>query len=215
MSFLEKNEYEDEYEILEDEEEDEVFYTRTYSLEMKARIPRVYKNEQSLGYRKMQKQTISGQMMLGFSKDGKLVDVIFKDKFINKTHKLSSGNNVTYDVALDSAYYPRFNAIGSNKTLKFKTASIIFSIAADPSYNIGEEYEDDNSLFLTLAGIGSIKKNGLFTKASGYIIGTLGCGCAAYGHKSPTRKLDFWGPNLSDVDDVAAVYGTWKMKLIN
>ena len=48
--------------------------------------------------------------------------------------------------------------------------------------------------------------------AAGKVAGTLGCGCTAYGHVSPTRKIGYWGPT-DDVDDVAAVDGTWSIRL--
>ena len=47
-------------------------------------------------------------------------------------------------------------------------------------------------------------------KANGNVAGTLGCGCMAYGHKSPTRKITFYGPG-DEVDDVAAVFGNWHL----
>ena len=59
---------------------------------------------------------------------------------------------------------------------------------------------------------GKISKKQLKT-LSGYAAGTIGCGCMAYGHVSPTRMLGFWGAT-DIVDDVAAVHGTWTAKLI-
>lgn len=149
-------------------------------------------------------------MQLCYDKTGQLVDVQFKN-LVNKKHKLSNGKYVTYTTKLDSAVYPRFNCIGSNKTKVFNTASVCFSIAAEPSYNIGEMNED-NGLYLVLAGKGKISKKQLKT-LSGYAAGTIGCGCMAYGHISPTRMLGFWGAT-DIVDDVAAVHGTWTAKLI-
>lgn len=133
------------------------------------------------------------------------------ENFVNKTHKLSNGENVTYHVEVDEdACFPKFNAIGNNKTNKFKTASICFAIGAEPSYNIGE-YDEDTSLFVTIAGKGTVHKDGYVSSASGYVAGSLGCGCMAYGHVSPTRKLGRHGAT-SQVADVAAVHGTWHMK---
>lgn len=106
---------------------------------------------------------------------------------------------------------PRFNCIGSNKTEIFDVATICFSIAAEPNYNIGEMNED-NGLYVVLAGKGKISRNRLKTM-SGRVVGTIGCGCYAYGHKSPTRQLGFNGA-IDVVDDVAAVYGTWSAKLM-
>lgn len=150
-------------------------------------------------------------MLLGFSASGQLVDFKF-DSFVNKTHKLSNGKNVTYRVELDSdACWPKFNAIGSNKTGVFKTASVCFAIGAEPSYNIGE-YDEDTSLFITLAGKGKVTAKGRIA-ASGYAAGSLGCGCMAYGHVSPTRKIGEHGVTAVVVD-VAAVHGTWRMKFL-
>jgi hypothetical protein len=106
--------------------------------------------------------------------------------------------------------YPRFTIIGNNKTGKFKTATVAFALAAEPSYNIGQ-FDEETSLYLTLAGKGILGKNGIMTKASGYASGTLGCGCRAYGHVSPTRNLSWRGAS-NEVVDIAAVYGTWKIK---
>jgi len=150
-------------------------------------------------------------MLMMYGKDAKLVDVQFTN-MVNKTHKLSNGKYVSYGrTTLDTLIWPRFNAIGSNKTGKFKTASICFYIAAEPSYNIGE-FDEDNALYVMLAGKGTFYSKQLHLKsASGKVAGTLGCGCMAYGHKSPTRKITFYGPG-KEVDDVAAVFGTWSIK---
>ena len=150
-------------------------------------------------------------MLLGFDKDGVLVNFRFNN-LVNKTHKLSNGNNVTYKALVDyDARFPRFNAIGNNKTNSFKTASICFALAAEPNYNIGE-FDEDTSLYITLAGKGTIDSKGVLRKVSGYAAGTLGCGCMAYGHISPTRTIGYYGAT-DQVDDVAAVYGTWSLKL--
>ena len=189
----------------------EVAAIDTYKFNMRLAVPRIYDNNQSLGSRKYQSQTIKGEMLLMYGKDAKLVDVQFTN-MVNKTHKLSNGKNVTYDrTYIDTYVWPRFNAIGSNKTGKFKTASICFYLAAEPSYNIGE-FDEDNALYVMLAGKGTFHSKQLHLKsASGKVAGTLGCGCMAYGHKSPTRKITFYGPG-KEVDDVAAVFGTWSIK---
>lgn len=182
---------------------------QSYDLRLSLYIPRIYNNNESNGYRKYQRQVITGKLFLGFSFNGELVDYKFSS-FINNTHKLSNGKNVTYRVELDKdACWPRFNAIGSNKTGLFKTASVCFAIGAEPSYNIGE-YDEDTSLFITLAGKGKVSKSGRLT-VSGYAAGSLGCGCMAYGHISPTRRIGKYGATAAVVD-VAAVHGTWRMK---
>lgn len=148
-------------------------------------------------------------MHLGFSKDGWLCDVKFSS-FVNKTHRLSNGKNVTYDVELaPNGFGPCFNAIGNNKTKVFKTASICFSLAAEPSYNIGQ-VDEETSLYITLGGKGTIANGGI-KSARGNASGTLGCGCAAYGHVSPTRTIGVNGPT-SQVSDIGAVFGTWTLK---
>ena len=70
---------------------------------------------------------------------------------------------------------------------------------------------EDNSLYITLAGKGRLSSS-KFKFATGYVAGTIGCGCSAYGHKSPTRKIGYNGAT-SVVDDIAAVHGRWSMKL--
>ena len=150
-------------------------------------------------------------MVLEFDINGKLCNVEFKD-MINKTHKLSNGQNVTYKAILDeNGYFPRFCAIGSNKTNRFSTASICFSLAAEPNYNIGE-FDEDTSLFVTCSGKGKFNPNGKLKTVKGYASGTLGCGCMAYGHTSPTRTIGKDGPT-DNVTDVASVFGTWSMKI--
>lgn len=183
----------------------------TYALTMRLSVPRIYNNTQSLGSRKYQSQLVKGKMLMLYNKSGDLVDVQFTN-MVNKTHKLSNGKYVTYDrTFLDTTIWPRFNAIGNNKTEKFKTASICFYIAAEPNYNIGE-FDEDNALYVMLAGKGTFHSKQLhLNSATGKVTGTLGCGCMAYGHKSPTRKITFYGPG-KEVDDVAAVFGTWSIK---
>lgn len=135
---------------------------------------------------------------------------------MNKTQKLSSGNALTYDIFLEKdVVWPCFVAIGSNKTGKFGTASVAFYIAAEPNYTLGDEPTEDNSLYLMLSGKGvfeSLKKGGALKSVSGQAAGKMGCGCAEYGHKSPTRMIGVNGPIYSQVSDIAAVYGTWTMR---
>jgi hypothetical protein len=51
------------------------------------------------------------------------------------------------------------------------------------------------------------------TKFKGYVVGTQGCSCADYGHKSPTRIGTINGPS-DTIDDVAATFGNWSAKWI-
>ena len=184
---------------------------RRYNFSLNLYVPRIYSNSKSLGYRKYQRQHITMKMAVGFNASNELACIQFEEGAVNKTHVLSNGQNVTYDVMLDDGgFFPRLNAIGNNKTGSFKTASICISLAAEPSYNIGE-FDEDTSLYMTLAGRGTINKNGQIKNAKGNVAGTIGCGCMAYGHKSPTRKIGYNGATET-VTDVASIYGTWTMK---
>lgn len=212
-------------------------YTDVYALKMVVKVPRIYDNNTSQGYRKYQAQTLTGYLYLSWDSDnlcGKPTIAI--SNLVNKTHKIN-GKCITYSVTVDNDgdyLYPRINMIGNNKKNEFKTPSVIFYMDAEPSYNRGED-DEDNSLLVTLAADGTSKLlyyyyyNDCFssrylkkycyyqvrviTKLNGYLTGTLGCGCKAYGHKSPTRTQGFCGPT-SNVDDVAVVYGKWMAKLI-
>lgn len=205
--------YSDDYAEDNDDEIAEVAAVDVYKLSMKLMVPRIYDNNYSLGYRKYQSQKIVGEMYMMYSSDGSLVDIQFTN-LVNKTHVMSNGKHVSYDDAyVDSTVIPRFNVIGNNKTRKFKTASICFYLAAEPSYNIGE-FDEDNGLYVMLAGKGILhSKDKYLRKAKGIAAGTLGCGCMAYGHISPTRRLTYFGPG-QEVDDVASVYGKWTLTFI-
>ena len=193
-----------------EKQEVQVVARQWYSFTMKLHVPRIYNNSQSLGYRKYQMQTIRGQMSFDFDQEGNITGVSFTN-LCNKTHRLANGKHVTYCGFLDDTKTFTAVTIGNNKTKKFSTASICFSLMAEPSYNIGE-FDEDTSLFVTLAGKGTLK-NGKIKSANGYASGTLGCGCYAYGHISPTRII--WWYGVSDVvSDVAAVYGTWRISAV-
>lgn len=189
----------------------EATYVQRYKLKMQLNIPRVYNNTKSLGYRKYQSQSISGTMYLEYDKSGNFIGMSFSN-FVNRTHVLSSGKNVMYDCFLDtSKRQPTLVAIGSNKTQKFNVVSLSFSLMAEPNYNIGA-FDEDTSLFIDLAGKGSMKKDQIKT-ANGFVAGTLGCGCYYYGHVSPTRLIWWYGISPY-VSDIAAVYGKWTMTQI-
>ena len=206
--------------------------TDVYDLKMVIKVPRIYDNTKSLGYRKYQPQIIKGYLKITYYSTGQRPTIEITDLY-NKTHKMSNGRNITYSVIVNNSGdyegpITRVNLIGNNKTDVFKTPSVVFYIDAEPSYNIGKDNED-NSLLITLAGSGTCKsfqhyyyqcKNGFISKCklgkclaiktlNGYGAGTLGCGCFAYGHKSPTRIAAACG-HTDDVDDVAASFGTWK-----
>lgn len=212
--------------------------TDTYNLKLSLRIPRVYNNTESQGYRKYQTQKITATMKVTYDTDdvGTCPTIEICD-MINNTHKVN-GSKIQYTVLVDNdgqTVIPRFNALGNNKKNEFKQASVIFHIECEPSYAKGEPNED-NSLYITLAGIGTVAdrywyscgdegsylgttkksgacKVGVVTKLSGYVTGAQGCGCTDYGHVSPTRVMSVCGPS-DVVTDVAAVYGTWSATLV-
>lgn len=170
--------------------------TVEYDLTMSLNVPRIYDNSCSTGYRRYQKQAFKGILKVDVDENCSL-NGIFVTDLANRTHKIA-GKPVTYDVSVDEDAV--WSVIGSNRTDIFKTASVSFSFTADPSYNIGDDSED-NTLILTLSGKGTERT------MSGNAAGRIGCGCRAYGHVSPTRRM--W---TDDVTDVASVHGTWKLK---
>lgn len=191
--------------------------TDVYDFKMRVKVPRIYDNTESKGQRKWQTQVIYGQMLVDYDTDDEALRITFKD-CINKTHKID-GKRVTY--MCEKGYEDvtrRWVVMGSNKTGLFKCGSCFFFACFDPSYNIGDD-EPDNSLLLYFGGYGALQKvnssacSGTVYKVrrwSGYCVGTMGCGCRAYGHTSPTRILRFYGPVLSYVTDVAAIpKGQW------
>lgn len=182
--------------------------TLVYKVTMRLYVPRVYDNTQSLGYRKPQWQKIVGYVSVDKDmasrpdEDGYVSGEpeIYAYSFVNKKHKLSNGEYVTYaDCALGTDVMWRY--IGSNAKNVFKTTCVEFSLDLDPSYNIGDD-EPDNTLIVQFSGIGSSEKS-----IRGGVTGQIGCGCSDYGHKSPTRDV------LGDVSDITPLYGTFNMKL--
>lgn len=184
-----------------------------YKFTMRVYVPRIYDNTASLGYRKYKQQTVNGTLRLTYE-SGTVRPTITVTNLVNKSHKIN-GCNITYTTTVDSGdyVYPRVNVIGNNKTGVFKTGTIVFHMDANPSYNIGEDVED-NSLLITLAGRTTTKVvncRRVIGTGRGNLAGTLGCGCTAYGHVSPTRVLGVEGPT-DEVDDVASVWGVWSMR---
>lgn len=156
----------------------------------------------------------------------------------NATHKINGkyiGYSCMVDEEGYMGPIPRINLIGDNKKDTFTTPSVIFYLDAEPDYSIGED-DEDNSLLITIAGRGSTaqtteyaylpstsvssskvttklvkkakRKYRIIKSLNGYFAGTLGCGCRAYGHVSPTRVNGAYGAT-DHVDDVASVMGTW------
>lgn len=211
--------------------------TDVYDLKLHVGVPRIYDNTQSLGYRKYQWQTIRGELHITYpvdkegEEDYSRPSIAIKN-LVNKTHKMN-GKYITYSCTVNNdgeafgGPITRVNVIGNNRTDIFKQASVVFFLDAEPSYSIGED-DEDNSLLITLGGYGTVanctwypfyccgstacrkyyQKIQVIARLRGYLGGTLGCGCKAYGHKSPTRVMGYDG-HTKKVDDVAAVFGQW------
>lgn len=175
--------------------------TDVYKFTMSLKVPQVVDNNQSRGKRVYKRQSIKGYLKVTYTNDE--LPKVEITGLANHSFKVK-GSYVTYKVDVSSVVW---NLIGSNATGKFKTPSVSFSIDAQPSYVASYKPTEDNSLILTFAGKGNSKKS-----ISGYAAGTLGCGCADYGHVSPTRVMGACGPT-DWVHDMASVYGTWKIKL--
>lgn len=172
-----------------------------WELTMTLDVPRIYDNMSSRGYRKYQKQRVKGTFGVFYAKNDE-PEIRFYELY-NKTHKIG-GRHVEYNVDVGESVL--WHGIGSNKTCKFNTRSVRFDIEAMPSYAIGPAPTEDNSLLVTLSGRGY--SNG--KRLRGSVAGQIGCGCAEYGHVSPTR---IW--NQCRVIDTAAVFGTWSAKLVS
>ena len=130
-----------------------------YDFKMKLKVPRIYNNTKSLGYRKYQAQTLKGQLQIAYDENGDAsVKVV---GLYNKTHKIS-GRNVTYvcEEWPFSDAHTLVVGVGNNRTGKFTQGAISFSFVADPSYNIGG-VDEDNTLMLELSGIGRIRNDTL------------------------------------------------------
>lgn len=186
-----------------------------YDFKMTLKVPQVVNNTTSKGKRVFQTQTVVGKLMVAYLEDGS-VEFALGDLY-NKNFKVNGGK-VTYTAYCDSEKVtPRLTYIGDNCKDEFKTATIAFYSEFEPSYAKGEA-GDDNSFLLTFAGKGSTSTKlaegcRLPKDFSGNCAGTQGCSCAAYSHKSPTRKATSCGPS-DKPDDVSATWGTWKAKFI-
>lgn len=186
-----------------------------YDVTLRLWIPRVFDNSSSLGYRKYQLQRIVGELAVTY--DGLSEPSIEFRRLENRTHRIS-GTNVKYGDA--ECGEVRWHYIGNNRNDTFKTPSVSFRAGLDPDYNISQRVDEDNSLLLVFSGTGSTSSSktlrgirGAQTAhcLHGYATGTLGCGCMAYGHISPTRLIGPYG-FLDCVPDVAAVFGSWTAK---
>ena len=181
----------------------------TYSFKMNLKVPRIYNNGESLGYRKLEPQKLVGELQFIYNDDGSVNVKV--NKLENRTHK-ENGVPILY-TCYDFPYEnhnPLVVGIGSNKTGKFKQGGAEFAFQADPSYNIGG-LDEDNTLMLELAGYGSLNGD-VLKNLRGSVKGQIGCGCRAYGHVSPTRLFLGWLTGI--VWDIAPVYGTFSAKFM-
>lgn len=182
-----------------------------YKFILHLRVPQVRNNSNSTGYRRFEYQSIRGTFMVNWHEDGSrsysLVDCQ------NRSFKVG-GNFVTYNATVgDDIMYTRFNYIGYNSNNLFKIPVICTSLILEPSYAISEANED-NSFYLVLSGSGSSAMKGgnrIATSMSGRAVGTQGCGCTDYGHKSPTRGMGIQGPTNAP-EDAVGTYGNWTLR---
>lgn len=90
---------------------------------MNLKVPRIYNNMQSLGYRKYQPQILRGTLKVTYQPDGgTTIEVL---GLVNKTHAVN-GIPITY-VCYDYPYEghsPMVVVVGSNKTGKFETGAM-------------------------------------------------------------------------------------------
>jgi hypothetical protein len=189
----------------------------SYDIKLTLKVPVIVDNMQSLGRRVYRTQRLQG-LLVAYYYDETKDPVVVIPYLYNKDYKIR-GEYVTYKTYVSGVLW---RAVGDNRKGVFKKAAFGLAIEADPSYNIGDD-EPDNTLVLTLAGSGSVKS------VSGGASGQIGCGCAAYGHKSPTRIVympylgskylrrcwtlpsweKWWYPT---VVDIAPCWGTWRLK---
>ena len=108
---------------------------------------------QSLGYRRYQTQRLKGFLRLAYV-DGENRPRIQIRGLENHTHKIN-GKRITYECMQNPEYAPLAVVVGSNRTGRFRTGAVKFSIIANPSYNIGG-IEEDNVLMLDMSGKGNI-----------------------------------------------------------
>lgn len=188
-----------------------------YQLTVYLKVPQVVDNSQSLGKREYQRQKITGNLLIYYDNDTSAASAIQLESLVNDTFKVA-GQKVRYK-AVEDAYIgiPQiWNAIGSNKTGIFGKSSICFNAELEPSYALTQA-NSDNSLMLVFAGTSALvnkklsrgQKYKFLKSVTGIVVGTQGCGCHDYGHRSPTRVLGLYGPTDQAVD-IAAVRGTWK-----
>jgi len=151
----------------------------TWEIYILAKVPRVCNNICSCGYRQYETQRIKG--CFSVKRNAADEPEVTFCSLRNLTHRVG-GAEVTYTVTLaeDGVLW---HGIGSNRLNRFLMRSVRLAIIAEPSYAIGAEPTEDNSLLLTLSGYG----NSDGTMLKGFCAGQVGCACHEYGHTSPTR----------------------------
>ena len=188
--------------------------TDIYKFSMHLKIPRVYENTQSQGYRQYQWQTVEGELRVQYDEAQSERPTVEASNVVNRTY-IVGGKRLIYIPMPDEGKFPKVNLIGSNKKSVFKTPSISIPLCLYPSYNINDKVTEDNSLFVDLGGTGTTSKKKVkgcqvINSMKGAVTGRLGCSCTDYGHMSPTRVAGYKGPVEDQIDDVAAVWGSWK-----
>lgn len=172
--------------------------TLVYKAVFTLKVPRVYANTESKGYRKYQTQVVRGVVTVDTSNlvagEPKMTAC-----FTNTTHKVA-GRFVTYECEVDQSSV-MWRWIGDNRKGDFHKPCLRFSAECNPSYNIGDD-EPDNTLIFTWSGYGNGVK-----RIGGYVAGQIGCGCSAYGHVSPTRTID------GRISDIVPMCGKGYIKL--
>jgi hypothetical protein len=103
----------------------------TYRFTMNLKVPRIYDNMASKGYRKLQPQRLVGDLQFVYKDDG-TVNIRVKN-LENMTHRIN-GIPISY-VCYDYPYNyhnPLVVGIGSNLTGVFKQGGAEFAFQADP-----------------------------------------------------------------------------------
>ena len=126
----------------------------TYDIVLSLRVPQVFSNTTSLGYRKYHRQTIKGNMSIIWMSDGSFSFEF--NNLVNKTFKVGGGAVTYQGIEGRNIVYPRLNWIGNNKSDSFKTPCLSFYLELEPSYSKGGNNED-TSFYLLLSGKGGSK----------------------------------------------------------
>lgn len=170
----------------------------SYKVTLRMKVPRVFRNESSQGYRKAQDQTVTGYIRVDKGSPENGEPRVWADGFRNNTHKVG-GKCVTYECSVTDVMW---HYTGNNRTGVFRSPNVKIGLDMDPSYNIGDD-EPDNTLLITLAGFGQSDN-----VIRGSVAGQIGCGCHEYGHVSPTRNI------VGESVDIVPLGGTFTMRRV-